>query len=201
MKGGGKRGHRHWPFHSQRTRLLCSTGLSYSLLTHIMLHQFIHINQTEARSSGKKRIRKRRWQRLRMKKNASSSQKRRKQRALGNEDTEKHWQRLRMKKKEFACTSKSVRPQACVNNSLGPPTEVHSVKGRGRHVYKLSLGCPTTFWGFDQPDVSILNQNITNSENPKCCVCISSSSGIWWLPNDQRSKKVPPNLLLTCPLE
>jgi len=48
-------------------------------------------------------------------------------------------------------------------DSLGPPTEVHSVKGRGRHVYKLSLVCPTTFWGFDHPDVSILNQNITNS--------------------------------------
>ena len=37
------------PFCSQSTRLLCSTGLSYSLLTHIILHQFIRIKQTEAR--------------------------------------------------------------------------------------------------------------------------------------------------------
>jgi len=42
---------------------VCSTGLNYSLLTHIILHQFIHIKQAEARkmearSSGKKRIRK-----------------------------------------------------------------------------------------------------------------------------------------------
>jgi len=191
MKGGGKRDHRHWPFHSQRTRLLCSTGLSYSLLTHIMLHQFIHINQTEARSSGKKRIRKRRWQRLRMKKNASSSQKRRKQRA-GKRGHEKTLTAIE-NEKERVCVYFQGCPPAGLrspgNNSLGPPTEVHSVKGRGRHVYKLSLGCPTTFWGFDQPDVSILNQNITNSENPKCCVCISSSSGILWLPNDQRSPK------------
>ena len=46
---GGERGHRHWPFCSQRTQLLCSTGLSYSLLTHIILNQFIQIKQTEAK--------------------------------------------------------------------------------------------------------------------------------------------------------
>jgi len=80
-------------------------------------------------------------------------------------------------------------PQTPGNNSLGPPIEVLPVKSRGRHVYKLSLGCPTTFWGFDPPDVSMLNQNITNSVNLKFYVCILSSSGIWWLPNDQRSPK------------
>jgi len=67
--------------------------------------------------------------------------------------------------------------------------EVLPVKGRRRHAYKLSMGYPTTFWGFEQPDVSMLKQNIANNVNPKCCVCISSSSGIWWLPNDQCSPK------------
>jgi len=46
---GGERGHQHWPFGSQRTRLLCSDGLSYSLPTHIILHQFIRMKQTEAK--------------------------------------------------------------------------------------------------------------------------------------------------------
>jgi len=38
--------------------------------------------------------------------------------------------------------------------------------------------------GFEKPDVSILNQNVTNNVNPKYCVCILSSSGISWFPND-----------------
>jgi len=79
------------------------------------------------------------------------------------------------------------------NNFLCPPTEVLPVQGRGRHVHKLSLWCLITFWGFEIQDISMLKQNFTNNVNLKCCVCISSSSGIWWLPNDQcLPKKVVP---------
>jgi len=38
-------------------------------------------------------------------------------------------------------------------DSLGPPIEVLPANGRGRRVCKLSLGCPTSFSGFEQPDV------------------------------------------------
>ena len=81
-----KRVHRHWPFCSQRTRLLCSTGLSYSLLTHIILHQFICMKQTEA----KKERSKEQWKReankrtltaIEHEEKESSSQKRRTPRA------------------------------------------------------------------------------------------------------------------------
>ena len=83
---GGKRGHRHLPFCSQRTRLLCSTGLSYSLLTHIILHQFIRMKQTEAKIERSKE----QWKRedktktltaIEHEEKESSSQKRRTQRA------------------------------------------------------------------------------------------------------------------------
>jgi len=113
-----KRGHRHWSFWSQRTRLLCSAGLSYSLLTHIILHQFIRIKQTEgkkeARSSGKKRIRKRHWQRLSMKRKSCRRSKEgsKEHWEMGTrQDTDSDWE---WKKKEFAFTSKGVRLQACV---------------------------------------------------------------------------------------
>jgi len=64
----------HWPFCSQRTRLLCSTGLSYSLPTHIILNQFMQIKQTEAKKKDariiEKEDKKGHWQRLKMKRNS-----------------------------------------------------------------------------------------------------------------------------------
>jgi len=191
MKGGGKRDHRHWPFHSQRTRLLCSTGLSYSLLTHIMLHIHTH-KPNGSKEQWKKEDKKKTLAATENEKERVVIAEKKEAKSIGKRGHEKTLTAIE-NEKERVCVYFQGCPPAGLrspgNNSLGPPTEVHSVKGRGRHVYKLSLGCPTTFWGFDQPDVSILNQNITNSENPKCCVCISSSSGIWWLPNDQRSPK------------
>jgi len=56
---GGWRDHQHWPFCSQRTRLLYSTGLIYSLLTHIILNQFIRIRQTEVKKKEARKIEKR----------------------------------------------------------------------------------------------------------------------------------------------
>ena len=111
---GGKRAHRPWPFWSQRTRLLCSAGLIYSLLTHFILHQFIRIKQREAKKKETRSIEEKTLTAIENEMKESSSQKRRKQGALGKEDTKRHWQRLRMKKKEFVFTSEGVRPQACV---------------------------------------------------------------------------------------
>ena len=68
-------------------------------------------------------------------------------------------------------------------NPLGCPLEVLLVQGRGRRVYQL-WDVKLHMTGFEKPDVSILNQNVTNNLNPKCCVCILSSSGISWFPND-----------------
>ena len=87
-----RRGHRHGPICSQKTRLLCSTGLSYSLLTHIILHKFIRIKQTEAKGRKQGALGKEDKKTLTATENekkASTSQKRRKQRALGKEDTPK----------------------------------------------------------------------------------------------------------------
>ena len=37
--------------------------------------------------------------------------------------------------------------------------------------------------GFEMTDVAILNQNVTNNVNPKCCVCISPTS--WYFVVDK----------------